>query len=391
MKKLRKLLCYLYDNNPYYSAVMHKLGCNPFYDNISKIYSSLPLMKKEDLLNNMNLILTPSLLNSDSKYDLTSGTTGNVIKCYKTKSERSNLAINIWRKRREIDKRVKPSNYISLFNNDFERLFGKFYNTSEESIIKIFKVLEKLNPRWLSGPISIFEKMAMLIQSGINVNFNNLTVIEFMGEYVEQNKRKFIEKFFNCRTVNNYGCQEVWCMAFECRHEQLHIQEEFCYLEHLRPQLKNKDGEIILTSFNNYLMPIIKYRIGDIGHFYDESCNCECDNMCLFLAGGRSGEYIKGTNILGNYFFDQVAWQVNSRLGCAIYAFRVIQRSVMLFEFQIVKGRDFNYTCLEEISNRLKKEINKDITIEYRFFDSLEFGKHGKLSKFISLCEGQDL
>lgn len=381
--KLQNMLTMLYDNNPYYSKIMKEMDCNPKFDNTLEIYQNMPFMDKATLLAANEEILTPSLKVGEYKYDYTSGTSGAVLKCYKTESERNALAINIWMQRKKIDPQVRPKNYISIFNKDFESVFGKFYNTNKDNVCKLFEKIADLHPRWISGPVSVFEKMAYIILDGYNYSIDSLYVIEFMGEYVSDRQRNLIEKTFKCKTVNNYGAQEVWCMAFECQNHRLHIQDKFCILDYYKKKPWCDKNEIVVTSVNNLLMPIIKYRLGDIGTIKQDKCMCQSNSEYIELQGGRIGDIIYGTGVLGNYFFDQLVWEVNQQYNNAIYAFCVRQIDPLVFQFTIVQSKTFCDAIKTTIENRMKKEINQNIIIQWIFTESVMFGNNGKLKKFV--------
>jgi len=95
------------------------------------------------------------------------------------------------------------------------------------------------------------------------------------------------------------------------------------------------------------------------------------------------GDIIFGTHILGNYFFDQITWDVNNAFGNAIFAFQVIQKTPNDFDVSIVKGADYADGVLEIITNRIKHEVNKKSIVTYSFVDSIPLGNTGKLKKFV--------
>ena len=375
-EKLRQLLIYLYKSNLYYGNIMKEIGCNPILDDPINIYNALPYMDKTTLKNINEEILTSELMGCEEKFDYTSGTSGTIIKCYKTQEERNILALNIWINRKHFDNKVRPSNYISFFNRDIEERIGKFYDTNQDNMIKLFRKILEYEPRWISGPISIFEKLAGLIAEGIKFDITSLKVIEFMGEYVSEEKRRFVEKNFKCKTVNNYGAQEVWCMAFECEKHHLHIQENICILDFYK-----NSNELVVTSLVNRFMPIIKYRLGDVGKI--ESCVCNNKNDIVVLQGGRIGNLIVGTNILGDYFFDQLIWDINRTYEDSIYAFQAIQREVDNFELRLVKGSAYNTTIYNLLKKRMEMEFKRNLKVDVIFVDCIPFGRNGKMKKFI--------
>jgi phenylacetate-CoA ligase len=310
-----------------------------------------------------------------------------VLTCYKTIKESSSLALQLWRQRRKIDNHLTPENFISLFSDETEILIGKFYNTKKNLLVENFEKIISLNPRWLSGPISIIEQFAKLIyQEEIIYEKKNLEYIEFMGEFVDEKKRSFIENIFNVYTVNNYGTQETWCIAYDCKDKHLHLLENCILVEIINPDEEGY-GEIILTSLINYYMPFIKYKIGDLGRMVDSNGMCGNNSPIIELKQGRKSDFITGKNILGNYFFDQVIWDVNDKYPNSIFAFSVIQKDIDMFSFRIVKGINFNDEIITTINQRLKSELGRKIETSFDFVEYINYGNTGKLKKFISFIE----
>ncbi|MBD5549105.1 MAG: hypothetical protein HDQ97_17250 [Lachnospiraceae bacterium] len=386
--KIIKLLLYLQENNLYYKKILERMGYEINLENIEQIYFELPYMSKKDIINAGEDFFSIIKENEKINSFITSGSTGQVLECKKTKSESSILALKIWQCRRKVDSLLTPDNYISLFSDDIEDIIGHFYDTNKEVLKKNFEKIMQLNPRWISGPISIIEKFAMMIANKeLNYHSSNLKYIEFMGEYVNEKKRKFIENCFDCKTVVHYGLQEVWCVAYDCGDRKLKIFDNDFFCEVINES--NNLGEIVITSFNNYYMPIIKYKSGDIGTisypYKDEKTSI------LKISDGRIGTEIYGKNILGSYFFDQIIWDVNTYCQNAIFSFKVIQTHPDFFEFYIVKNDSFNSEVLKIIENRMKKELGADIHVKFIFQNNQMFGKNGKTKKFISYLPKEEI
>ena len=64
-------------------------------------------------------------------------------------------------------------------------------------------------------------------------------------------------------------------ISFECEeHKGYHLCDEDVIVEFLKENehvVSGEMGKIIMTNLNNYVMPFIRYNIGDIGTFTDES------------------------------------------------------------------------------------------------------------------------
>ena len=83
--------------------------------------------------------------------------------------------------------------------------------------------------------------------------------------------RQTIESVFQAPVFNRYGSREVGDIACECEaHSGLHVALPTQFVEILRPDGTaagpGEIGEIVVTSLTNFAMPLIRYRIGIVGH-----------------------------------------------------------------------------------------------------------------------------
>ncbi|TCK92606.1 phenylacetate-CoA ligase [Natranaerovirga hydrolytica] len=378
--KLKQLLIYLMDHNAFYKSIQNNLQFDIHNDDIQEIYNKLPIVTKQDIINNPDIFFSETIKGEEIFEERTSGSTGNVLKCYKTNTERTLLALNIWKQRRKFDPMVNISNYYNLFNNEMEEIIGKFYNVDDKMVIRNFYRLMAVQPRWIAGPISLLSKFAILINEE-KINYKNdgtLKFIEFHGENVDEKSRKFIEETFQCKTINNYGTSETWCIALDCDNQKLHIQDYII-------ADSKKDGEedkLLITSLINKYMPIVKYANGDCGKPIEKDCDCHNNNSVIWLKGGRETDYITGTSVLGNYLFDEILWQAFERFGSVVHEYQVFQQELKKFEFIIAKGNHYSEDVTQFLHSRILQELGADNQVNFSFVDHVKALSNGKLKKF---------
>ena len=78
--------------------------------------------------------------------------------------------------------------------------------------------------------------------------------------------------------VDFYNCWEFDNIAWECnRNEGYHITTDSLILEVVnngKTATIGESREIIVTALNSYVMPFIRYNMGDIAILHDKTCSC---------------------------------------------------------------------------------------------------------------------
>ncbi len=119
--------------------------------------------------------------------------------------------------------------------------------------------------------------------------------------------RQKVEKFFGIEAFNSYGLSEMNGpgVAFECPERKgMHIWEDAFLVEivdpdTLEPLPQGTKGELLLTTLNREVMPIIRYRTRDLTSIMPGSCACGRTHARLERFSGRSDDMmiLKGVNI----------------------------------------------------------------------------------------------
>jgi phenylacetate-CoA ligase len=95
----------------------------------------------------------------------------------------------------------------------------------------------------------------------------SIPVLISVAEYLAPEVRALAEQMFGSRVVNILSSAEGGIIAIECPAGRLHIQSEVIFTEILnevgRPCQPGETGELVITPFYNYAMPLIRYRTGD--------------------------------------------------------------------------------------------------------------------------------
>ena len=137
-----------------------------------------------------------------------------------------------------------------------------------------------------------------------------------------------------------------------------------------------KEGEIIVTSLENYAMPFIRYKIGDIGAIKEnEMCQCGWNLSKLEKVTGRITNHFiikNGTLIHGEYFthlFYYRKW---------IKKFKVIQKEYDSIQVLIVSNAEKVESDISDIKKKIQLVMGEKCKVDFQYVDDIKPQKSGK-------------
>src|SRR5690606_15615824 len=176
--------------------------------------------------------------------------------------------------------------------------------------------------------------------------------------------REVISKAFGGAYVYNfYGSREVSAIASEVKIASgLYVLYDNVFLEIIdsngKPVREGEEGEVVVTTLNNFYMPLIRYRIGDRAIKGD---NLNFGTLVLDNVVGRTLGVIHKRNgsRLDGQFFTTLFFGKEG-----IKSFQLIQKSLTVLNLKIVKGEQFSEEELYSILERIECELGEGIEIE---------------------------
>lgn len=114
------------------------------------------------------------------------------------------------------------------------------------------------------------------------------------SETLTEAARRLVEQAFGCPVYDWYGQTERVAAIGTCEHGQLHIVEDYSYVE-LQPNPESGMHEIIGTAFANRAMPLFRYRTGDMVELDELSGPCACGSSFrrVRCVVGRQDDVVK--------------------------------------------------------------------------------------------------
>ncbi len=138
------------------------------------------------------------------------------------------------------------------------------------------RILAKLKPAFLYVyPNDLDGMLSALEESGQTLP--SLRRIFSGGEVVTDSLRDRVRRRLGLETFDNYGSTEAF-MAWQCPTGSYHINAEHVFLEVVdeagRQVAPGQHGRVLVTTLENYLMPLVRYEIGDYAIATEGNCSC---------------------------------------------------------------------------------------------------------------------
>jgi phenylacetate-CoA ligase len=193
--------------------------------------------------------------------------------------------------------------------------------------------------------------------------------------------RTTIESAFQVPVFNRYGSREVGVIGAECdAHAGLHVNELDMVVE--ATPGPDGHGELLVTNLNNFGMPLIRYRIGDVGQIDTAPCRCGRAGARITRLFGRSSDFFtnaEGRKIHGEYF-THLFYGLDG-----IARFQLVQETLSEFQLKIVRNPDHWQDSTERfLRDELRKVFGDSMQLQIDHVDGIPATASGKFRFTIS-------
>jgi len=306
--RLRHLVRYSFDHIKYYREAFQRAGVRPEQIESIDDLHRLPLLTKHELRNQFWDFLPRDL--PACRVTRTSGSSGTPVCIFADwHSRRMNSAATI-RFFRAVGMPVAGHAILTLLKTEQEGarashwvvaqgLCRKYYLnphvTSRANREYAGALIARLGRPSLTGIASALRAFARGVRDGVFPSFTPARIISG-GELLLPEGRELIESTFQTRVLDIYACNETRTIAWQCGDGGYHINADNVIVEIVRdgrPVPDGEMGEVVLTDLNRHVMPIIRYRNGDMARRMAGFCSCRCKLPLLAEIIGRTGENVR--------------------------------------------------------------------------------------------------
>lgn len=205
------------------------------------------------------------------------------------------------------------------------------------------------------------------------------------GEAMSDIQKKFVQDRLKCPVSRCYATRELGVIAQDCLLGGLHINTEWAYLEIVDDDglvlAPGQEGRIVVTTFDNEIMPFIRYDTADIGKILLQSCLCGRTLPLIKFSGRKVGllHLPKGRTI--HHFYLTPSFHLRAD---RIKRFQIIQESVNRILVKILPDKNFFYADILTITEELSRVLGPDVILNLQLVDSIPAGPRGKAATFES-------
>jgi phenylacetate-CoA ligase len=264
------------------------------------------------------------------------------------------------------------------------RHFVPAFEMSELSLKNLIKTIEKKKPVLIDG---YAESLNFIAMASTTKSKHNPKAVMSSAQQLTESTRSQIETQFGAKVLDKYGSREFSGIAYQCLESpHHHVQDESYILEILvdgRPAKVGEVGEVVITDLNNFSMPLIRYRIGDMAVAVEQTlCECGRPHSQIGAISGRTqalilcsnGVWLPGT-FFAHFFKD---------FDFAVQHYQVIQDTPEKFMLKLVPKSQFTHQVKNQIIDALQFYTGAGQIIDVSLVDEIPLLKTGKRTPVIS-------
>ncbi|MGB2755459.1 MAG: phenylacetate--CoA ligase family protein [Phycisphaerae bacterium] len=396
LDRLRDLAASAYEHTPYWRALMNERGISPGDLQTLDDLRRFPLLEKSTLRDQReNMVWRKE--GRRVKLVRTSGSTNEALQFYTSSSREA--AINA--------ARIRGHRWIGINKGDKEVYFwgspvelhaqdrikrlrdwlvneplSDGFEITEERAVRYIEDWKCWRPKCIFGyPNTFLLTVQMAEKVGIDlkeVGRRGTRLLCTTSEMLGEVNRRIIGEAFGLPVYDSFGLREAALVGHECDRFTMHTTDEHVILETIDPQTLEPtggEGELVVTSLISRVMPIIRYRTGDIVTLSNEPCACGRSLRSLVVSGGRIADFVvtrQGKWVAG-YFLIYICRSVPG-----IVKFQAVQDRVGEVRVSLVTDAQFPADGVERVKAAVQARLASDDEIFVECVDDIWPAPSGK-------------
>ncbi len=402
-QRLRKIIAHAYEHSSFYKKKFDEAGVLPNQIKSEDDLKKIPLLTKDDVQENIDSIISVSAKREELIPFKTGGSTGKSVTTFK---DFNTMELEIASALRAFEwtgwklgepwgrvwgnppqSRAIKSKLRNLFLDP--QIYLDTMKLSHKTMKEFVEKWNRIKPTILHGHSHSLYLFSLFCAEN-NVRGVNPKGIISTSMTLLPREREVIESVFSCKVTDLYGCEEVGLIASECEvHSGLHINVDNIFVEFLSPSGEDvrpgSDGQIIITSLRNKAMPLIRYKVDDIGVPSDKRCPCGRSLPMMERVTGRVADFLvkkDGGLVAGISLVERTLTAIPG-----IKQMQIIQEDIDNIRVNLARSREYNSNTKDAIITELKNSIGQDVKVSVIFVENIPKDPSGKYRFSISKVE----
>jgi phenylacetate-coenzyme A ligase PaaK-like adenylate-forming protein len=404
-RRLEELLVHCHRHVPYYRRVLEDTGVVRDGKVHLDSFKDAPFLSKDTIRENREDLVSDECGKRRVYHNTSGGSTGEPIdllqdNVYKSMNwatvlfynhalgkELGDKEVKLWGSERDILKgslgtKARIENFL------YNRLLLNSFRMTPVALREFVKKIDRFRPKSIWAYVDSILELARFVENeGLKVCPVPATICT--AGTLTPEIREYVEETLGTTVYNQYGSREVGPIAAECGAEKrLHLFEWSQYVEVVdsdgKPAAPGETGEVVITLFSNYSMPLVRYRIGDTAVQTDRVCSCGRNTRLLAAVTGRLTDYFvrrDGTLVHGEYFthvFYNRGWARR---------FQVVQEEYDRVVNNVEVKEPPGEVEEKEVERAIRAAMGSSCQVEFRYVDRIEPSASGKYLYTLSRVE----
>lgn len=392
---LQNIIAHAFETCPYYRSTFKAARVSPSDIRSRSDLDRIPTITKEEIQANTDAMISTNVSKGALIADMTGGSTGSPMKFYYDEDRHDSREAAALRHDRWTGWNIGERRAILWGAPRDTRPSGNWKGRAREVLIDRRILLDASSiddaamssfqhklaiyrPAVIQAYANTLGLFARFVEAngGINIALKGIIT---SAEILTPENRKLIERVFNCPVYDRYGCREVSVIASECSHHRgMHINAENLLVEVVKDGRSrlDEDGEVVITDLRNLAMPLIRYRIQDVGRVMSKACGCSRGLPVMSLSGGRVSDFLTAANgrkvsgiVLATYVITNLP---------GVRQVQFVQSESLAVDVNLIKGDGYSDSVAAELQERLKTFLGEEMNFRVHVRTTIPASASGK-------------
>jgi phenylacetate-CoA ligase len=293
-ERLAAIVAYAVATTAYWQRTFARLGLEPGTVRGPEDLGRLPLLERRTLRDEWAAFQSTAVADGDAIHTSTSGTTGGGLRVRATPEAYARTWAQMLRHRRwagvapdawrvtlfgsEVIPRARGARRLWTYNVPDRQILLSAYHLAPRWADRYRRLLER-RPLPVEGFPSVLHDLAILLGPAC-AGRPRAQVVFTTGEALTPAARTAIGAAFGAPVLDHYGQDEKVGFVLQCAAGTYHQVVEYGVLEVVdddgAPVAAGGEGHLVWTGLVNRAMPLLRYRIGDLGAVDPAGADCAC-------------------------------------------------------------------------------------------------------------------